>query len=103
MADPYVREIGRVKIPGAQPVIVGIDHGAVEIMPSDYRNEQRLTVMQADELAALLITACWQASAHPCPAGCGSPVHQSEPAVPQACPADCGEITHDWACKETAL
>lgn len=72
MADPWIREIGRVEIPGVPDRVVSIDHGAVTI---GERDEDRLTVMQADELAALLITACWMASAHPCPADCGEPVH----------------------------
>lgn len=75
MSDPWVREIGRVEIPGDHPLIVSISHGAVTLTLSDYCDGERLTVMQADQLAALLITACWQASAHPCPAGCGAPVH----------------------------
>lgn len=73
MNDPWVREIGRVEIPGRFPVVVGIDHGAVVI--EGLADPDRPTVPQADELAALLITACWMASAHPCPADCGEPVH----------------------------
>ncbi len=84
MADPWAREIGRVEIPGDHPLVVAIDHGAVRITLSDYQAEERLTVEQADALAALLITACWQASAHPCPASCGAPVHD------QACRAPGG-------------
>lgn len=75
MSDPYVREIGRVEIPGGPPLIVSISHGAVDIGRPALAIDGRLAVQQADHLAALLITACWQASAHPCPADCGSPVH----------------------------
>jgi hypothetical protein len=73
VSDPWVREIGRVRIPGRLPLVVRIDHGAVTAGPEG--RDGRFTVPQADELAALLITACWQASAHPCPADCGEPVH----------------------------
>jgi hypothetical protein len=75
MADPWVREIGRVEIPGGPSVVVSINHGAVDIGRGEEGYDGRLTVPQADELAALLITACWMASAHPCPADCGEPVH----------------------------
>lgn len=74
MSDPWVREIGRVEILAGVPLVVSIDHGAVTVGYGD-GGEERLTVPQADELAALMITACWMASAHPCPADCGEPVH----------------------------
>jgi len=57
-----VREIGRVKAAGTEPpLVVYVNHGTVDIGCSE--TSWRLTVEQADELAAMLITALWQAAA----------------------------------------
>jgi hypothetical protein len=62
MSDPLVREIGRIDIPGIGPFAVGIDNGAVTIGdPGD--DGYLIPPETADELAAYLITATWQAAA----------------------------------------
>ena len=59
-SDPRVREIGSIDDNvAAVPVTVGTDCGAVTIGCGAIR--WRLSAQQADELAALLITALWQA------------------------------------------
>ena len=58
MADPDVREIGRVDIDG-HPFAVGIDHGTVTLAFPGVR--ARLGTEAADELIAHLITATWRA------------------------------------------
>ena len=63
MGDPLVREIGRVEDIDGEVVIVGIGHGMVTLCRPDCAVPQwELPVETADELAAMLITACWQAA-----------------------------------------
>lgn len=59
MADKYVREIGRVEDVDGLPLAVGTDYGTVTIGPPG--TQRGLVTEQADELAAMLITALWQA------------------------------------------
>jgi hypothetical protein len=61
MADPYVREIGRVEDIDGLRLVVGIRSGTVTL---GFAGEARwkLPVEVADELAAMLITALWQAA-----------------------------------------
>ena len=64
MADPHVREIGRVTDHDGDQITVGIDGGTVTIgHPEIAIPYWQGTVEQADEVAALLITALWQAAA----------------------------------------
>jgi hypothetical protein len=58
MADPSVREIGRIDVDG-HPFVVGIDHGAVTLAFPGVR--AAIGTETADELTAHLITAIWQA------------------------------------------
>ena len=58
MADPHAREIGRVDVDG-HPFVVGIDHGTVTLAFPGVR--ARLGIEAADDLAAHIITATWQA------------------------------------------
>lgn len=59
MGNPYVREIGRVEDIDGLPLAVGVEDGTVTIgLLAETRN---LIAEQADEPAALLITALWQA------------------------------------------
>jgi hypothetical protein len=62
MADPLVREIGRIEDMDGVPLAVGVDRGTVTIGMGDDDTPWQLTVEQADDLAGLLITALWQAA-----------------------------------------
>ena len=62
MADPDVREIGRVDIDG-HPFAVGIDHGTVTLAFPGVR--ARLGTEAAGDLAGYIIAAAWQAGATP--------------------------------------
>ena len=63
MGEPVAREIGRVEDADGEVLIVGIDRGTVTIGMEDRAPSWQFTPVDADELAALLITALWQAAA----------------------------------------
>jgi hypothetical protein len=62
MSDPHVREIGRIEDMDGNVLTVGVDYDAVTIgWPTG--PEWRIESSQADEFAALYVSACWQAAA----------------------------------------
>ena len=62
MADPYVREVGRLVAMDGKPLVVGVDYDTVTIGPSAYTEPiWRLTQDQADDFGRAFISACWQA------------------------------------------
>jgi hypothetical protein len=58
VADPYVRELGRVQDIDGIPVTVGVDYDCVTI------SSARLTGAALEEFARLLFAAVWQAAAN---------------------------------------
>jgi hypothetical protein len=59
MADPYVREIGRVVLDMDAPVRVGVDYDAISLRIGD--RLCTLAQAQAEEFAQLFVSAVWQA------------------------------------------
>jgi hypothetical protein len=65
VADPYVRELGRVQDIDGIPVTVGVDYDCVTISGA------RLTGAALEEFARLFIAAHWQAAANAAAAAWG--------------------------------
>lgn len=65
MADPHIREIGRVEDDRGHVMIVGTGHGTVTLalLHAD-TNDVALTGPQSEELGQYLVAACWQAGRH---------------------------------------
>jgi hypothetical protein len=61
MADPLVRETGRIEDMDGGVLIVGVDYDTVTIARAGF-DPFRLESSQADEFGALFISACWQAA-----------------------------------------
>lgn len=56
MADPYVRQIGRLSDADGVLVAVGVDYDLITLAG------RRLTAAQVEELAQLLVRATWEAA-----------------------------------------
>ena len=88
MADPYVREIGRVRDLDDCTVIVGVDYGSVYLITAGVR---RLTQAQAREFAQLFVAAVWQAGAQQGRMGEEDAMNAAE----ETYEADGGDTMHD--------
>ena len=65
MADPRVREVGRMTDLDGMPVVIGVDYDSVTIHAGEFVSGGgiRLESVQADEFASLFVAGCWQAAA----------------------------------------
>ena len=61
MADPYVREIGRLTEIDGMYVSIGVDYDSVTVQVGGVK--ATLTQPHAEEFAQLFVSACWQAGA----------------------------------------
>ena len=65
MADPRVRELGRMTSLDGMPVVIGVDYDSVTIHAGEFVSGGgiRLECVQAEEFARLFVASCWLAAA----------------------------------------
>ena len=83
MADPYVREIGRLTEIDGMYVSIGVDYDSVTVQVGGVK--ATLTQPHAEEFAQLFVSACWQAGA------------QSRQMAQETYEADGGDTMHEAA------